>query len=186
MISTMIFPLDPHKMVGISDSCGAAGSTWALRRLHVPMESHVLRRPKAKLIKKREDREKGEIHGELWVHWLVMFMPNWINFQWLLKICSLKWSNIDTDNWPFVDGFLGKSMDLEGLPGICLMGADPVPSSTLEPRRQNGLPENPHHDRISREAIDDAWQNGWLTPHSWLFHGENGDKLWGSTSEIAK
>ena len=51
-------------------------------------------------------------------------------------------------------------MDLGGLPGICLMGADPVPSSTLEPRRQNGLPENPHHDRISREAIDDAWQNG--------------------------
>jgi hypothetical protein len=120
-----------------------------LRRLHVPMESHVL----------REDREKGENHGELWVHWLVMFMPNWINFQWLLKICSLQWSNIDTDNWPFVDGFLGKSMDFAGLLGICLMGDDPVPSSTLEPHwRQNGLPENPHHDRISREAIDDAWR----------------------------
>jgi hypothetical protein len=55
MISTMIFPLDPHKMLGISDCLGAAGSTWALRRLHVPMESHVL----------REDREKGENHGEL-------------------------------------------------------------------------------------------------------------------------
>ena len=51
-------------MVGNSDSSlGAVGSTWALRRLHVPMESRLLRRLKAKLMKRREDREKGEIHA---------------------------------------------------------------------------------------------------------------------------